>query len=606
MKKLLLMFVMSVFVFASIAQVTAVRGEANIEREGKKIPIKFGTQIEQSDNIITSATAKLQVRFEDGTIITVGKDSNISMKDYKFDPAKKENNKASFGIEKGLFKVVTGGIGKMNPEKFKLKTQTATMGIRGTELSINDKGPEGTVVGCSQGAISVTSNDTGASVPVPAGQMTDVAPGKDPSPARAYNPEELGGADEDVKEEKKEEKAAKKEEKKEEKKEAKEEKKEEKKEEAKEESKEEKKEEKVAKEEKTEESKEEKATEQEDTATEEETNNDEQATNESDKGDEQTTEEQATNDEVAAEETTTEEVVAEETKTDEVATEEVATEEVATQDTAVETTEVETAEVETTEIAPTEIETTEIQTTEVDLGDTGNIEIEEINVESFELEIDTDAIADSVNEVQDTIADVQETAEEVIETVDAIETEEEVVTVVTEEYKPPIYDTFDTSNLELIVDSADKLSYMEFGYWASDATDSVATATGPYLAGFETPSVTIEDYITQGSSATYSGNVKALVNFETQVSGTIDLNINFGAKNMTGNINITDWESTINSGVVSSGGYSSSDITGATSGVTSGNLDGYFFGDSAQETGGSFELVKDTGDSAVGVYGATK
>jgi hypothetical protein len=201
MKKVLLLLLFNIVIFASIAQVQAIRGDAKAIRNGQSISLKLGSKIEQNDTIKTSKKAKLQLRFNDRTIITIGKNSNISMKDYNYDKKKPANNRANFGIKNGLFKVVTGKIGKMNPQKFKLKTKTATMGIRGTELTIKDAGDQGTVVGCTSGAITVASNTTGAEVDIPAGQMTDVKPGADPSPARAYNPQEMGGADEGLSDE---------------------------------------------------------------------------------------------------------------------------------------------------------------------------------------------------------------------------------------------------------------------------------------------------------------------------------------------------------------------------------------------------------------------
>jgi hypothetical protein len=199
--KILLLLLLNLSLFASIAQVQAIRGEAKAIRNGNEITLKLGDKIESSDTIKTSKKAKLQLRFNDRTIITIGKNSNISMKDYNYDKKNRANNRAKFGIQNGLFKVVTGKIGKMNPQKFTLKTKTTTMGIRGTELTINDQGDKGTVVGCTSGAITVASNATGAKVDIPAGQMTDVKPGSDPAPARAYNPSEMGGADEAITEE---------------------------------------------------------------------------------------------------------------------------------------------------------------------------------------------------------------------------------------------------------------------------------------------------------------------------------------------------------------------------------------------------------------------
>ena len=60
--------------------------------------------------------------------------------------------KSEFNVSKGAFHAITGQIGKVNPEKFKLKTKNATIGIRGTEIY----GDQSRVF-CTQGAIFVNS-----------------------------------------------------------------------------------------------------------------------------------------------------------------------------------------------------------------------------------------------------------------------------------------------------------------------------------------------------------------------------------------------------------------------------------------------------------------
>ena len=648
MKKILILLLLNIILFAQIAKVVAIRGDAFLQRGAQKIKIKIGSLVEKSDSVVTTKRAKLQLIFNDGTIITIGKNSNISMKDYNYDTANKTKNKATFGIKKGLFKVVTGKIGKMNPKKFKLKTKTSTIGIRGTELAINDKGAAGTTVGCTSGAIAVSSNSTGAVVQVPAGKMTEVKVGSDPAPATKYDPAAMGGADEESVES-------------EDKKEAKEEKKEEKKEEAKEEKKEETKEE----------AKEEEKSEQKTTEKEEQK---EETVKEETKEEAPAKEEQATKDEAPVEQETQEEVVSEDAPVEQegsVVTEAEPVEEVAPVEEVDPIAEVEpikeVAPEPIAEIAPMEVDTVEIAPVELDVS------VDDLNVEV----VDTSVIEQTVSEVAKTVTQVEETlntdvipptitintagtlkdttptisgttddptavitvtingksyiatnngstwsltlTQELIEdssyTISVVAVDEvgnssnkssTIAINAIENYLPPIT-PLDVSGLELIINDSDNtgLSYMKFGYWAEDATNSVATAVDAYIAGFVTPNVVIEDYITQGSKASYTGNIRAILNGSTEATGTIGLDIDFAAKNVTGNINITDWESTINSGSVNSSGFNSSDISGSSSGVTSGSMEGYFFGPNAEEAGGKFELKK-VDESAVGVFGAKK
>ena len=68
-------------------------------------------------------------------MISVGKNSTFSIKDYLFDVGQKP--KASFKFGYGTFKAITGKIGKLNPRGFKLQTKTASIGIRGTIVEID-------------------------------------------------------------------------------------------------------------------------------------------------------------------------------------------------------------------------------------------------------------------------------------------------------------------------------------------------------------------------------------------------------------------------------------------------------------------------------------
>lgn len=151
---LFLIFAISVL-FAEIAKVSTVVGDAKILRGSNTLKIDNGTQIEKDDIVITSKNSKLQIIFNDNTVITVGKNSKLDINDYIFDEVTPTNSKTDFNLLKGTFKVITGKIGKINRDKFKLKVKSSTIGIRGTNfiVRLEQKGFQVTV---TDGGVYVT------------------------------------------------------------------------------------------------------------------------------------------------------------------------------------------------------------------------------------------------------------------------------------------------------------------------------------------------------------------------------------------------------------------------------------------------------------------
>ena len=92
-----------------------------------------------------------------------------------FDEKDSSNSKANFKFAEGTFKSITGAIGKVAPEKFKLETKSASIGIRGTIVVGNQE-----KVACTQGRITVTS--AGVTQVLGAGMMTNTETGKAPTP----------------------------------------------------------------------------------------------------------------------------------------------------------------------------------------------------------------------------------------------------------------------------------------------------------------------------------------------------------------------------------------------------------------------------------------
>ncbi|WP_164969089.1 FecR domain-containing protein [Candidatus Marinarcus aquaticus] len=177
MKKIALLFLtLSTLLFAQVAQVVALKGEAHIKRGDSNITLKLNSLLEKNDIVQTQEGTKLQLIFKDETIITIGKNSTFSVNDYIFDEQKKEY-KAEFGLLKGTFRTITGKIGKIAPDKFRLKSKSSSIGIRGTQILSNME-ISGDTIFCTEGTITVVSNITGETITINAGQYVVIKKGE--------------------------------------------------------------------------------------------------------------------------------------------------------------------------------------------------------------------------------------------------------------------------------------------------------------------------------------------------------------------------------------------------------------------------------------------
>jgi len=165
MMKIILLFVLTLSsLFGAIGEVTAIKGQAQVQRTEQIIPIDKGTPIERKDLLETESNSKVQIILLDDTVITIGPTSSYYFDTYD-DTAEAQT---MMELKHGFFKIVTGKIGKIAPERFKVKTKAATIGIRGTQFmaSVQD---EHETIACSKGALVVETETK--TFELPAGMM---------------------------------------------------------------------------------------------------------------------------------------------------------------------------------------------------------------------------------------------------------------------------------------------------------------------------------------------------------------------------------------------------------------------------------------------------
>jgi hypothetical protein len=147
------------FLYANIAQVSALRGSALALRDGKQIPLKMGDSILEKDILKTAKRTKMQIIFKDKTVMTLGKESELSIEKYFFEKGSQKSG-TTLSMKKGFFKTITGKIGKVANKNFKLKTKNSTIGIRGTQILANiDPATSVETIACTSGAITVGVGD---------------------------------------------------------------------------------------------------------------------------------------------------------------------------------------------------------------------------------------------------------------------------------------------------------------------------------------------------------------------------------------------------------------------------------------------------------------
>jgi hypothetical protein len=152
---------------APAAQVDfAVGNVTALGANGQSRPLGKGAQIEQGDTVNTNG-GRAQLRFTDGAYVSLQPESQFRIDQYRFDGKQDGNEKGFFSLLKGGLRTITGLVGRTNKGNYQVTTSVATIGIRGTEYtiqygqSITGTVGEGEINVCNgAGCLSVTNGES--------------------------------------------------------------------------------------------------------------------------------------------------------------------------------------------------------------------------------------------------------------------------------------------------------------------------------------------------------------------------------------------------------------------------------------------------------------
>lgn len=108
----------------------AQRADGTIKVLGPKSEVLAG------DMLITAKDSYAQVQMNDGAQMTLRPHSNLKIEAFQFRKEEPQADNAVLRLIKGGFRTVTGLIGRRgNADAYKVRTESATIGIRGTDFS---------------------------------------------------------------------------------------------------------------------------------------------------------------------------------------------------------------------------------------------------------------------------------------------------------------------------------------------------------------------------------------------------------------------------------------------------------------------------------------
>jgi hypothetical protein len=119
----------------SIGKVTRLQGSATQQLGSSQQVLQAGSYIHADALIQTGPKSRVEIVFIDASQLTLGEDARMRMDALVYSP----NDDSGSGqqvleVLSGTFRFLTGAIGRQTPEKVRIITPVATIGIRGTDL----------------------------------------------------------------------------------------------------------------------------------------------------------------------------------------------------------------------------------------------------------------------------------------------------------------------------------------------------------------------------------------------------------------------------------------------------------------------------------------
>ena len=163
---------------AGVARVDFAVGEVTaVAPDGRSRALARGSEIDVGETVATRQ-GRAQLRFSDGAYMSLQPQTEFKVEEFKYSGKGKadESDSIVMNLLKGGLRTITGLIGRANRNNYRLRTDVATIGIRGTEYSV--RYTNSIEVYCADGSILVQNE--GGTLQLNGGQGGYVASNQTP------------------------------------------------------------------------------------------------------------------------------------------------------------------------------------------------------------------------------------------------------------------------------------------------------------------------------------------------------------------------------------------------------------------------------------------
>jgi len=115
--------------------VFATSGVSAIASDGRERPLGKGDAVNEGEAVATGI-GRAQLQFSDGAYVSLQPDSLFRIDQYRFQDQANGDERGFFSLLKGGMRTITGLIGRTNKRNYRVNTEVAAIGIRGTEYTL--------------------------------------------------------------------------------------------------------------------------------------------------------------------------------------------------------------------------------------------------------------------------------------------------------------------------------------------------------------------------------------------------------------------------------------------------------------------------------------
>ena len=132
---LLLLLTAAPALAADAGQIKVSKGAVHIERAGQRLPAPVGTRVQEADVVVTGAGGSVGIIFADESLLSAGPNSVLAIERFAFDSTT-HHGAFETRLQKGTLSAVSGKNAKRSAGAMRVRTPSALLGVRGTEIVV--------------------------------------------------------------------------------------------------------------------------------------------------------------------------------------------------------------------------------------------------------------------------------------------------------------------------------------------------------------------------------------------------------------------------------------------------------------------------------------